>query len=300
VVGHLFTTFTASAQSAPAAPRLIKPFHPRNTLLFTHRDLNPLINDPRRSTHIIMTTSAVNSTQSLNAPKPSASQPRQNIIDAFLALPDELKVEILRYILPRQTFTVTDFNRNLRHLNFLEYMEPHPLETNVKPLILTIPDMKDIIYDVMFSSDTVHIRNIHNAIWYPRSSVATFVRSVVLDLDFNDQSLAFLRRFVSGELRFSNMVDVVVHLNGNSDRVQVAQQDMGKAEIVEMRNAFAKKLEAMEAIVFDTKTVTVAYKHARNHVWAEDPRMPLLKLRDTWAQLLLEKMKLKGGEKKVQ
>jgi hypothetical protein len=120
---------------------------------------------------------------------------------------------------------------------------------------------------------------------------------VVLDLDFNDQSMAFLRRFASGELGISNMVDVVVHLDGNSDHVQVAQQDMGKAEIVEMRDAFAKKLEP---IVFDAKTVTVAYEHAPNHVWAEDTGMSMLRLRDTWAQLLLEKMKLKGGEKKME
>jgi hypothetical protein len=243
-----------------------------------------------------MATSAVNSTKSLDAPKPSASQPRQSTmsLDAFLALPDELKVEILRYILPSQIFGVNNSTRKLHHLRHPEY--PQLVEKDVIPLLLTIPDTKDIIYDVIFASDTVYKDTIQNAIWYPRPSVAAFVRRVVVNLDSNDQSLAFLSRFASGELGFSNMVDVVVNLNGNSIHMQTAQLRMGK---VEMRDAFAKKREAIEPIIFDAKKVPVAYEHAPNHVWEEDTRMPLLKLRDTWAQLLLEKMKLKGGEKEV-
>jgi hypothetical protein len=235
----------------------------------------------------------VTSPQCLGEPQASASPSLDMTMSLakFLALPDELNVEILRYVLPTGvTFTVGSFNKKLSDIPGWE--QPEDFYTYVLPLLIAGPAIKDIVYDTLFATNKISIWTFDDScgygVMYPPASINTYIRRIELRLQTDDAGLAFLGRFASGALGFPNLVEVSVDLDGNG-----AGQWHTVYEMQSGIPLVRKKLEAMAPIAVIAKKVTVSYEHAdhpvyRGSVWTS--RLP-----DTWEKVILNKIFLKNG-----
>jgi hypothetical protein len=160
---------------------------------------------------------AVTSTQGPKALSPLFPDMTMSLSE-FLALLDEIKVMILEYILPTGvTFTVGSFNKALS--NTPGWDQPKNFETHVLPLLIAIPAIKEVVYDVLFAANMISTWPFVDefcGVMYPPASINTCIRRIELRLEIDNAGLVFLSRFASSVLGFLNLLEVDIILDGNS------------------------------------------------------------------------------------
>jgi hypothetical protein len=221
----------------------------------------------------------------------------------FLALPDEIKVMILKYTLPSGlTLTAGTFNKkplSISDKGYFDFAEESyelnkkvqkDFETTVVPALVAILAIKNIVYEVLYETNKVCIaRPDANAFWYPPASINKWVRRVVLRTETDDSGLAFLRRFASGAFGFPNLLEVDIELKGwgESDVDDEAWVSVGE------------KYKAMAPIKLTMKKMTVSYRHVGRqvyHDWSSRIDVTVRLFRDGWVMVVLGKMLLEDGK----
>ena len=74
----------------------------------------------------------------------------------FLELPDDLMVMILKYIVPTGR-TINDYDFSKKLLSTSDRNCPKSFPTDVLPLLIAIPAMKDFVYDVLFTENKISL-----------------------------------------------------------------------------------------------------------------------------------------------
>jgi hypothetical protein len=223
----------------------------------------------------------------------------------FLALPDEIKVMILKYILPTGlTLTAGNFNRKLsampdrrlyphfvdelHRLNGLKTVQKE-FDTDIFPLLAVIPAIRIIVYDVLFDFNKITIcRSECKTFCYPPASMNACVRRVQLRTETDDAGLAFMCLFASGALGLSNLDELDIALATGSDGYTDEEYAL-----------VSERLNALTPIKFTAKKLTVSFEHfelQEYHSWESRTDVTIHRLRDELDTVVLGKMLLVNGK----
>jgi hypothetical protein len=164
-------------------------------------------------------------------------------LNAFLAgwrsLPDELKLHVLRYVLPsNETYSESDF-RGCKYYptNFLS--------------LLSVEQCKDLALEVLYGQNTVYIthsraENTLPGTEWPPKYVFQHIKSIELYFRHIGSSiLDLLRNIVDGTANIAHLHSLKLHICSGCLNI-------------DSRNAFA----AIEVMEFPTRVLEVKYRHS--------------------------------------
>lgn len=195
------------ASGGDVLPRVNLPCLPRSSHHLT----------PRRNEKCTMTSNGKrqDSVVSIGGSEPSTSLATKTFADRWESLPDELKLEILSYILAKDIVYVDSFcwrhiqrGSPLRSWIFL----PHQLSQLATEVFYRYSRF-DLERDVASKQ-----------FWYPKPCVNSFIRYLRVRLDLKWQDWMFLSRLASGELGFDNLQEVGIYIHGDSIYVRPAAE----------------------------------------------------------------------------
>jgi hypothetical protein len=244
-------------------------------------------------------------------------------------LPDELKIEIFKYVLPTGLeLGSSDFERE-KDGNATAF------EEQVAPLLIALPQEVGLLYDTFYSANSISIDMM--VLWnffpneaihpdlpasfgdstikmrYPPRSINHFVRHLKIQMEFTMLRFDFLRRLGDGSFGFENLVDVELSINAKHTEDTyhgckpclvvysdyISPNPWKGAKYI---NARRDEIEAMAPIAFRAKKVRVIYTHP--YVWIFKDRKSrefvLGRFEDVWEKPLLGKIGIIGdGQKPV-
>ncbi|KAI4932600.1 hypothetical protein J4E85_002998 [Alternaria conjuncta] len=222
-------------------------------------------------------------------------QPKRSI-DYLLALPDELKLQILRLALPSgkkigSPWACLTYRSNM-HVDSVCYKDCW------LNLVRALPEMAGLIYEVFYGQNIIWMPEFCTTLdrSYPPRPINMFVRHLEIELVLAVKNLDYLRRLGNGDLGFPDLRSISITINGHgspmlggtakgNDMLDILDdEDDFTPAVKEMR----QHLEAIEPIIFHTCKLEITYKHA----WfiVKLPGVPHFQISDPMEDLLLQKI----------
>jgi hypothetical protein len=221
-------------------------------------------------------------------------------LPAFLRLPDELKIKILKEILPIDSyFSKSDFSSAQHRLNLLLWKRPSVFQTVVVPFLAAVPELHGLINDVFYGSNTIFISNEPGEFMHPQPPMDHVVKRMELTTLMTDEDFSYLRKLGRGDFGFENLVQVDIVIDGMSadflgvDMLVADEVAIPEAAVESMKNY----LKTMQPIEICAKRVSVTYEHADLCVKLSEDSEDVTKILDKWAETLLGNISVKGQEK---
>ena len=145
--------------------------------------------------------------------------------DGWRSIPDELRVEILRYALPsNENLCVTEFNCLLRCPRAKLPSAPNScFDTHVVPL-LAVPEIAGIVQEIFYAQNTMWL-NTSPTESYPRHlpyAMGNFVRQMKLEFALSVAKLRLVRSAMADGVAFPNLDQVELIIWGCGGTVRVA------------------------------------------------------------------------------
>jgi hypothetical protein len=179
--------------------------------------------------------------------------------DGWRTLPDELKLEILRYALPcGKTFKSLQFNkakmeeRKDKSLNHTLARWVYMFQSEVVPLF-TCSETRDLVPDAFCSQNTMELDQFAwMPLLYPPPSIRPLIRSIKMNVMFyNKNGIARLEKLATISHNLPNLRSVDVEVKGNDSKVEA--------------------LASFQEMKFNTKQLRVLYRHHRQNPHASIP-----------------------------
>jgi hypothetical protein len=200
-------------------------------------------------------------------------------LDLRNTLPDELKLEILKYTVPSGE---SYCDVNFQVLNFLvSYSEPAlALKYHVVPLLsLSCPSIKPLVIEAFYSQNSFFLMQSEfdlTGFYYPARSVNRYNRAISIWICYNDRwPIEFLSRIAKGELGFARLRSVKIVMSGGQYKVPA--------------DSFCEFLEWFGTITFSVGILKIEYRHDKHVKTAVDEQ----------EMLVLDKLTIEGEESKV-
>jgi len=219
-------------------------------------------------------------------------------IDYFLALPDELKLQILRLALPnRQKF------RRSCHCRIRESYTHDGLACYKDcwlNLVRAIPGMAGMIYEVFYGQNTMVVCNpfaMENRA-FPPHSINMFVRHLHINITLTLKSLNYISRLANGDMGFPDLRSVEIDIDGRVlPYLRSSVEATETLDLTDDENEFPPAIEemrhslkAMAPMLFHTQKLKITYKHA--WLTVTDPVLIWIRTQvcDPVEELLLQKI----------
>jgi hypothetical protein len=227
-----------------------------------------------------LATPAVETTPQTTTPRPS-----------LLALSDEIKLMVLSEYLPTNKFFVRRDFENKQH-------ETLDFTRQVLPLLIAIPELKYMVYDVLLKQNKVLITTSYRGyISHPPPWVNALVTKLCVRVQMTKKGVHFLRQLATGTLGFEKLVDIDIRLTDAIIRVISLEVSLRRRRHEPRVSELKLALSNMGSMVFPTKTLTVSYEYADNVVYKDSCRGVSRRARvlDEHANILLSKIRLING-----
>jgi hypothetical protein len=194
-------------------------------------------------------------------------------LECWSSLPDELKLHILRYVLPS--------NENYREYDFRSWKYSQENTGDLKKLfypLLSIGHCKHLALEVLYSQNRIciwHEPELPGTIWPPKH-VFQHIRSIELSFKHMGTSiLDLLRTIADGTAGFRKLHSMKLDASSQSDMAD-----------------FHKTFAAIDIMEFPTRVLEIEYKHWTATVPIEGYGFG--KLYDTFEMALLDKFTVQG------
>jgi hypothetical protein len=190
---------------------------------------------------------------------PKMSTATTSFLNGWRTLPDELKLEILRYALPcDETFKSLQFSK----AKIEERQDKSPnrplarwvwmFQSEVVPL-LTCSETRDLAPEAFYSQNTMELDQFAwMPLQYSPPSIRPHIRSIKMNVMFhNKNGIARLEKLATISHNLPNLRSIEVEVKGNDSKVEA--------------------LASFQEMAFNTKQLRVLYRHHRQNPHASIP-----------------------------